>query len=152
MGNKRSMRTMGLDIGTRTIGVAISDELGITAQGLKTIRRKSMEEDLKEIAAIIHQFEIDKIVVGLPKSMDGTLGRQAETILQCVKVLKDKIHVMVETWDERLSTVGASKVLLEADLSRRKRKKVIDKLAAVLILQGYLDKSRRKEHGDLSPE
>lgn len=111
-----------------------------------------MEEDLKEIAAIIHQFEIDKIVVGLPKSMDGTLGRQAETILQCVKVLKDKIHVMVETWDERLSTVGASKVLLEADLSRRKRKKVIDKLAAVLILQGYLDKSRRKEHGDLSPE
>jgi putative Holliday junction resolvase len=152
MGNKRSVRTMGLDIGTRTIGVAISDELGIAAQGLKTIRRKSMEEDLKEIVAIIHQFEIDKIVVGLPKRMDGTLGREAETILQCVKVLRDKIKVRVETWDERLSTVGASKVLLEADLSRRKRKKVIDKLAAVLILQGYLDKSRRTEHGDFSPE
>ena len=152
MGNKKLVRTMGLDIGTHTIGVAISDELGIVAQGLKTIRRKSMEEDLREIATITHQFEIHKIVVGLPKNMDGTLGRQAETILQCVKVLKDKIHVMVETWDERLSTVGASKVLLEADLSRRKRKKVIDKLAAVLILQGYLDKSRRTEHGDVSPD
>jgi putative pre-16S rRNA nuclease len=143
---------MGLDIGTRTIGVAMSDELGIAAQGFKTIKRKSLEEDLREIATILHQFEIDKIVVGLPKNMDGTLGRQAETILQCVKLLRDKMHVPVETWDERLSTVGASKVLLEADLSRRKRKKVIDKLAAVLILQGYLDKSRRTEHGDLSPE
>jgi len=152
MGNKKLVRTMGLDIGTHTIGVAISDELGIAAQGLKTIRRQSMEEDLKEIAAIINQFEIDKIVVGLPKNMDGTLGRQAEIILQCIRVLRDKIHVPVETWDERLSTVGASKVLLEADLSRRKRKKVIDKLAAVLILQGYLDKSRRTDHGDFSPE
>ena len=143
---------MGLDIGSHTIGVAISDELGIAAQGLKTIRRQSMEVDLKEIAAIINQFEIDKIVVGLPKNMDGTLGRQAEIILQCIKVLRDKIHVPVETWDERLSTVGASKVLLEADLSRRKRKKVIDKLAAVLILQGYLDQSRRPNHGTLSQE
>ena len=143
---------MGFDIGTHTIGVAISDELGITAQGLKTIRRKSMEEDLKEIATIIHQLKIDRIVVGLPKNMDGTLGRQAEIILQCIKVLRNRIHVPVETWDERLSTVGASKVLLEADLSRKKRKKVIDKLAAVLILQGYLDKSRRTEHGDLSPK
>ena len=149
MGNKKLMRTMGLDIGTHTIGVAISDELGITAQGLKTIRRKSMEEDLKEIATIIRQFEIDKIVVGLPKNMDGTLGTQAEIVLQWIKVLKDKIHVPVVTWDERLSTVGASKVLLEADLSRKKRKKVIDKVAAVLILQGYLEQSGRTNNGDL---
>ncbi|PIV20584.1 MAG: Holliday junction resolvase RuvX [Deltaproteobacteria bacterium CG_4_8_14_3_um_filter_45_9] len=146
------MRTMGLDVGTHTIGIAISDELGITAQGLKTLRRKSMEDDLKEIAAIIHQFEIDKIVVGLPKNMNGTLGKQAEFVLQWVEDLIDKIHVPVETWDERLSTVGASKVLLEADLSRRKRKKVIDKLAAVLILQGYLDQSRRTNHGTLFQE
>jgi putative Holliday junction resolvase len=152
MGNKKLVRTMGLDIGTHTIGVAISDELGIAAHGLKTIRRKSMEEDLKEIATIIHQFEIDKIVVGLPKNMDGTMGRQAEIILQCIKVLRDKIHVPVETWDERLSTVGASKVLLEADVSRRKRKEVIDKLAAVLILQGYLDKSRRTDDGNFFPQ
>jgi putative pre-16S rRNA nuclease len=150
MGNKLLMRTMGLDMGTRTIGVAISDELGITAQGLKTLRRKSMEEDLKEIAAIVGQFEIGKIVVGLPKNMDGTLGKQAEMVLKWMKVLSDKIQVPVVTWDERLSTVGASKVLLEADLSRAKRKKVIDKLAAVLILQGYLDQSRRTNNGALS--
>lgn len=146
------MRTMGLDIGTHTIGVAISDELGITAQGLKTLRRKSMEEDLKEIATIIRQFEIDKIVVGLPKKMDGTLGPQAEIVFQWIEVLKDKIHVPVVTWDERLSTVGASKILLEADLSRKKRKKVIDKVAAVLILQGYLEQSGRTDHGDLFPD
>ena len=146
------MRTMGLDIGTHTIGVAISDELGITAQGLKTLRRKSMEDDFKEIATIMGQFEIEKIVVGLPKNMDGTLGKQAEIVLKWIKILTDKISVPVETWDERLSTVGATKVLLEADLSRRKRKKVIDKLAAVLILQGYLDQSRRTDHGIFSQE
>jgi len=146
------MRIMGLDVGTRTIGVAISDELGITAQGLKTLKRKSMEEDLKEIATIIRQFEVEKIVVGLPKKMDGTLGTQAEIVLKWVKALKDKIPIPVESWDERLSTVGATRVLLEADLSRRKRKKVIDKLAAVLILQGYLDQSRRRDHGTLFQE
>ena len=143
---------MGLDIGSHTIGVAISDELGITAQGLKTLRRKSMEEDFKEIATIIGQFEIEKIVVGLPKNMNGTLGKQAETVLKWIKILTDKIPVPAVTWDERLSTVGATKVLLEADLSRRKRKKVIDKLAAVLILQGYLDQSRRTNHGTLFQE
>jgi putative Holliday junction resolvase len=152
MGNKRLMRTMGLDVGTHTIGVAISDELGITAQGLKTLRRKSMEEDFKEIATIIGQFEIENIVVGLPKNMNGTLGKQAEIVLKWIKILIDKIPVPVVTWDERLSTVGATKILLEADLSRRKRKKVIDKVAAVLILQGYLDQSRRTDHGIFSQE
>jgi putative Holliday junction resolvase len=146
------MRMMGLDIGSHTIGVAISDELEITAQGLKTLRRKSLEEDFKEIDTIMRQFEIEKIVVGLPKNMDGTLGKQAEFILKWVKVLVAKIPVPVVTWDERLSTAAASKVLLEADLSRRKRKKVIDKLAAVLILQGYLDRSRRTNHATPSQE
>jgi len=146
------MRTMGFDVGSNTIGIAISDELGITAQGLKTLKRRSMEDDLKEIVTIIDQFEIEKIVVGLPKNMDGTLGKQAEFVLKWIKVLMGKIQVPVVTWDERLSTVGASKVLLEADLSRRKRKKVIDKLAAVLILQGYLDQSRRTNHDALSQE
>ena len=146
------MRIMGLDIGTHTIGMAISDELGITAQGLKTLKRKSMEEDFKEITAIIYQFEIEKIIVGLPKNMDGTLGRQAEKVLKWIEALRDKIQIPVATWDERLSTVGASKVLLEADLSRRKRKKVIDKIAAVLILQGYLDQSRSKNHGTLGQD
>ena len=91
-------------------------------------------------------------MVGLPKNMNGTLGKQAEFVLKWIDVLKDHLQVPVVTWDERLSTVGASKVLLEADLSRRKRKKVIDKLAAVLILQGYLDESRRPNHGPISPE
>ena len=143
---------MGLDVGTHTIGMAISDELGLTAQGLKTLGRKSMEEDFTQIAAIIHQFGIEKIVVGLPKNMNGTLGKQAEFVFKWIDVLKDHLQVPVVTWDERLSTVGASKVLLEADLSRRKRKKVIDKLAAVLILQGYLDQSRRPNHEPFSQE
>jgi putative Holliday junction resolvase len=138
------MRIMGLDIGSRTIGVAISDELGMTAQGLKTIRRRSMEEDLKEILHIIGQFEINKIVIGLPKNMDGTIGKQAEMIFQWIKAAKEKISPPMLTWDERLSTVEASKILLEADLSRKKRKEVIDKLAAVLILQGYLNQSRKE--------
>ncbi len=138
------MRIMGLDIGSRTIGVAISDELGITAQGLKTIKRRSMEEDLKEISLIIAQFKIDKIVVGLPKNMDGTIGKQAELIFQWIKAAKEKIYLPMVTWDERLSTVEASKILLEADLSRKKRKGVIDKLAAVLILQGYLNQSGKQ--------
>ncbi len=143
---------MGLDVGTHTIGIAVSDELGLTAQGLKTLRRKSMEEDFQEISAIISQFEVNKIVVGLPKNMNGTLGVQAETVLKWTEYLQERIQVPVVTWDERLSTVGASRVLLEADLSRRKRKKVIDKLAAVLILQGYLDQSRRTDHEILSRE
>jgi putative Holliday junction resolvase len=146
------MRIMGLDIGTHTIGVAISDELGITAQGLKTVKRRSMEEDFKEIRTIIEHFEISKIVVGLPKNMDGTLGKQAGVVFQWIKDLKDQIQLPVVTWDERLSTVGASKVLLEADLSRRKRKKVIDKVAAVLILQGYLSKSRKRNNGASLPK
>jgi putative Holliday junction resolvase len=146
------MRIMGLDIGTHTIGVAISDELGITAQGLKTVKRRSMEEDFKEIRTIIEHFEISKIVVGLPKNMDGTLGKQAGVVFQWIKDLKDQIQLPVVTWDERLSTVGASKVLLEADLSRRKRKKVIDKVAAVLILQGYLSQSRKRNNGASLPK
>jgi len=142
---------MGLDIGSCTIGIAISDELRITAQGLKTIRRKLMEEDLKEIAMVIDQYKIEKIVVGLPKNMDGTFGKQAEMVFQWIKASKEKIRLPMVTWDERLSTVGASKILLEADLSRKKRKKVIDKLAAVLILQGYLDKIGNRNHGPLLP-
>jgi putative Holliday junction resolvase len=144
MRDKKPMRIMGLDIGSRTIGVAISDELGMTAQGLKTINRRSMEEDLKEISLIIAQFKIDKIVVGLPKNMDGTIGKQAEVIFQWIKAAKEKIYLPMVTWDERLSTVEASKILLEADLSRKKRKGVIDKLAAVLILQGYLNQSGKQ--------
>lgn len=136
---RKTMRVMGLDIGSHTIGVAISDELKVTAQGLKTIRRKSMEEDLSEISNLISEFKIDKIVIGLPKNMDGTLGKQAKMVLQWIKKLRERINLPVVTWDERLTTMEASKVLLQADLSRKKRKRVIDKLSAILILQGYLN-------------
>jgi len=131
-------------MGSNTIGIAVSDELGITAQGLKTIIRKSMGEDLKEISTIIERFQIGKIVVGLPRNMDGTMGTQAEKVLRWVETVKRKLCIPIETWDERLSTVEASRVLIEADLSRRKRKKVIDKLAAVIILQGYLNQDRKQ--------
>jgi putative Holliday junction resolvase len=141
---------MGLDIGSRTIGVAISDELGFTAQGLKTIQRKIHGEELDELAAIIAQFGISQVVVGLPKNMNGTLGKQAEIVLRWIETFQKKIPINVVTWDERLSTVGASKVLLEANVSRKKRKKVIDKLAAVLILQGYLDLSGKSTDGTFS--
>jgi len=144
---------MGLDVGSQTIGVAISDELGIVAQPLKTIRRKSLREDLDELTRIIRQFDVKKIVVGLPKNMDGSLGRQAEIIFQWIKSFQQKASppIPIVTWDERLSTVGATKVLIEADLSRRKRKKVIDKVAAVLILQGYLDQIKNRDESSLSP-
>ncbi len=149
MSNKGPARIMGLDVGSRTIGVAVSDELGITAQGLKTIRRKSSEEDLKELSQIINQFEIKKLVVGLPKNMDGSLGKQAELVFKWIKSVQQKLSLPIVTWDERLSTVGASKILLEADVSRKKRKGVIDKVAAVLILQGYMDQIRNRRDESL---
>ncbi len=149
MGDIKTMRILGLDLGSHTIGVAVSDELGITAQGLKTIRRRTKEEDLKEIAEIVDKYKVEKIVVGLPKNMDGSLGRQAEMVFHWIKDFKQRISLPFVTWDERLSTVGASKVLLEADLSRKKRKTVIDKLAAVLILQGYLNQIGNRQNGFL---
>jgi len=103
-----------------------------------------MDEDVQEIKTMIKEYEIGKIVVGLPKNMDGTLGKQAETVFKWIKTVQDKIRLPMITWDERLSTVGATRLLLEADVSREKRKQVIDKLAAVLILEGYLDKTRKR--------
>jgi putative Holliday junction resolvase len=152
MGDKKPMRIMGLDMGSHTIGLAISDESGLIAQGLETIRRRSMEEDLKAIRRVIDQFKIEKIVVGLPINMNGTLGKQAEMVLEWIEALKKRISLPVVTWDERLTTVGATRILLEADLSRKKRKKVIDQMAAALILQGFLDQDRNLKNESLSPE
>jgi putative Holliday junction resolvase len=149
MGDKKDVRIMGLDIGSHTIGVAITDEMRITAQALKTIRRKSKEQDFEEIIRIIDQFKIGKIVVGLPKNMNGTLGKQAEMVFQWIKAIRERVDLPIVTWDERFSTVEASRVLLEADLSRKKRKKTIDKLAAVIILQGYIERDRNQNDGSL---
>jgi len=134
------LRIMGLDLGEKTIGVALSDPFGWTAQGLEIIRRKGQpKQELIRLREIIEQYEVEKVVVGLPKNMNGTTGPQAEKALEYALYLKRKLGLLVETWDERLSTVAAEKILLSADVSRAKRKKVIDKMAAAVILQGYLD-------------
>ena len=135
------MRLMGLDVGTKTIGVALSDPLGWTAQGLEVIRRKGLERDLQRLAEIIQEYEVHKAVIGLPKNMNGTIGPQAESVLDFVKEFQAKLGIPVEMWDERLTTVAAQRTLIEADVSRQKRKQVIDKMAAVMILQGFLDRA-----------
>ena len=133
------MRILGLDVGSKTIGMAVSDELELVANTLATLQRKGMAQDLRNLAAVIAEQEVGAIVVGLPKNMNGSLGPSAQMVLELVEELKRTVAQPVVTWDERLSTVAAEKVLLEADMSRKKRKKVIDQVAAVLILQGYLD-------------
>lgn len=138
------MRIMGLDFGERTIGVAVSDELKWTAQGVKTIRRSKQE--LVELAEIIRQYEISEIVLGYPKNMNGTSGPRVELTEEFAARLREEFALPVLFWDERLSTVAAQRSLLEADVSRSKRKQVIDKLAAVFILQGYLDRLQSKKN------
>jgi putative Holliday junction resolvase len=133
------MRIMGLDVGSKTIGVAVSDDMGWTAQGVTTITRKNLDSDLEELRKLMDQYNPLEIVVGLPKNMDGTIGKQAEEVLTLVETMKESLNIPVITWDERLSTVAANRFLLEADISRKKRNKVINKMAAVFILQGYLD-------------
>ncbi|MCT4509758.1 MAG: Holliday junction resolvase RuvX [Tepidibacter sp.] len=135
-------RIMGLDVGNKTIGVAVSDLMGLTAQGITTVRRKGIKKDLEEIDKIIKEKEVAEIVVGLPKNMNGTLGPQSEKVVKFTEKLKTITDLEIKFWDERLTTVAAEKSLIQADVSRQKRKKVIDMLAAVLILQGYLDMKR----------
>ncbi|WP_300280038.1 Holliday junction resolvase RuvX [Peptacetobacter sp.] len=132
-------RIMGLDIGDRTIGVAVSDLMGMTAQGVKTIKRTSKKNDIDEIKNIIKEKNVNLIVSGLPKNMNGTVGPQGEKVKKFCELIKEEIDIDIEFWDERLTTVAAEKTLITADVSRKKRKNVIDMMAAVLILQGYLD-------------
>ena len=133
------VRILGLDVGDRTIGVAISDPLGFTAQGITTIRRKGLEYDMNELMKICNEYSVEKIVSGLPKNMNGTVGEQGEKVKQFCEELKKHTDKTIIFWDERLTTVAAHRVMLEADLSRSKRKKLVDKIAATYILQGYLD-------------
>lgn len=135
------MKIVGLDVGSKTIGVAVSDAFGWTAQGLTTIYWN--ESDIysadEELKAIIKTHEIGKAVVGLPKNMNGTIGERGEASERYAKHLEEVHGIPTDLWDERLTTIAAERVLLEADMSRKKRKKVIDKMAAVMILQGYLN-------------
>lgn len=136
------MRILGLDVGTKTVGVAISDEMGWTAQGLETI--KINEErghfGFDRISELVKQYNVDKIVVGLPKNMNGTIGPRGEACQQFAENLRELLQLDVVMWDERLSTMAAERLLISADVSRKKRKQVIDKIGAVVILQGFLDR------------
>jgi len=140
------MRILGLDVGSKRIGIAISDELGWTAQGITTLHRGNGEGDLREIRDIARQYGVEKIVVGLPRNMDGSLGPQAQMAIGFVQELSEVLDVPIITWDERLSTIEATKMLIRADLSRKKRKRKVDMTAAIIILQSYLDSLARKEN------
>lgn len=133
------MRILGLDIGEKVIGAAISDPLKTIAQGIESIRRISIKEDIENIKRLINDYEVEKLVIGLPKMMNGKIGIQAQKVINFVQQLENEIDVPIIMIDERLTTVIADKVLIEGNMRRKKRKQAIDKVAATLILQGYLD-------------
>ncbi|WP_077621411.1 Holliday junction resolvase RuvX [Sediminibacillus massiliensis] len=135
------MKKIGLDVGEKTIGVAVSDALGWTAQGLTTIKwdESDFSTASDAIKTIIEEHDIKEAVVGLPKNMNGTIGPRGEASQEFAQFLEEEFSLTTTLWDERLTTMAAERVLLEADMSRKKRKKVIDKMAAVMILQSYLD-------------
>ncbi len=142
------MRLMGLDYGTKTVGVAISDPLGLTAQGIETIERKEenkLRKTLARIEALIEMYEVEKIVLGFPKHMNNDIGERAQKSLEFRDMLVRRTGLEVIMWDERLTTVEAERTLIESKVRREDRKKYIDKIAAVFILQGYLDSMYIKE-------
>ena len=136
------MRVLGLDVGERRIGVALSDPEGIIAIALTVIERKSEETDLKQLIDLTHEHGVERIVIGLPRSLDGSLGKQAKVVEAFVKSLAGCTELPVVTWDERLSTVAAERFLSDAGVKREKRKARRDALAAAIMLQGYLDRGR----------
>ncbi len=138
------MRWLGLDYGDRRIGVALSDELGWTAQGLEVIENRTEEAVLARIAQLVSENQVGEIVVGLPKNMNGTIGPKGELCQTFAERLREQLGLPIHLWDERLTTVSAQRTLLEADVSRKKRKQVIDKMAAAIILQNYLDSITKK--------
>ena len=134
------MRIMGLDLGDKTIGVALSDPMGWTAQAIEVIRRgENTDHEIVRLKELVSQYNVEKFLLGLPKNMNGTIGERGRISIEYADFLQQELRLPVELWDERLSTVSAERVLLEADMSRAKRKKVIDKMAAAVILQGYLN-------------
>ena len=135
-------RIVGFDIGQKRIGIALSDLLGLTAQGVKTYHRKNLEADYQYLVQFIKENDVGSMVVGLPKNMNNSLGFKAEEIQNFITGLTQKVDIPVFWVDERLTTVSAERMLVDADISRKKRKNVVDKIAAVLILQLHLDKTR----------
>ncbi len=142
------MRIMGLDFGSKTVGVAVSDSLLITAQGVEIVRRKyegKLRQTLARIEELIQEYEVDKIVLGLPKNMNDTEGERCEKTREFKAILERRCGLPVILWDERLTTVEADQVLIECGVRRQERKKYVDKLAAVFILQGYLEYGSKEE-------
>lgn len=139
-------RILGIDFGERRIGLAISDELGITAQGLEVLERQGLSQDMIALKEIAEKHKVDKIIVGLPLDKNGNI-KPSSPVIDFVTRLKENFELPIETWDERLSTIEVEKVLLAADVSRKKRKRTVDKLAAQIILQGYLDYVNQKKLG-----
>ena len=135
-------RIMGLDVGDKTIGVAVSDLMGLTAQGVKTVKRVGKKKDIEALKEIIKERQVNKIVSGIPKNMNGTLGPQGEKVIKFCELLEEETGIKIEYWDERLSTVAAERTLIQGNVRRENRKGVIDMVAAVIILQGYLDRQR----------
>ena len=133
------MRIMGLDLGEKRIGIAFSDPMGWTAQGHSILQRKGLKKDLSYLQELCQEFQVEKIVLGLPLNMNGTMGPKALETQEFARALQEVLKIPVDFWDERLSSKSAERVLLEADLSRKRRKELIDKIAAVHILQAYLD-------------
>ncbi|MFW5998876.1 MAG: Holliday junction resolvase RuvX [Halanaerobiaceae bacterium] len=133
------MRKMGLDIGDKRIGIAISDAMNITAQSKEVLKRTDHKKDLELIKDYIDKYEVEEIIVGLPKNMDGSIGPQAEKVKNYFNFLNNNLDIPIKFWDERLSTREAERFLIKADLSREKRKNVIDRVAAAIILQSYLN-------------
>jgi len=139
------MRVMGLDVGDKTIGIAISDLLGLTAQGVETIRRTNLKADYKRIAELISEKGITEIVVGLPKNMNATIGTQGEKVLAFTEGLKSRFSkLQITLWDERLTTVAAERALISSEVKGKNKKNIIDMVAATYILQGYLDQKKYK--------
>ncbi|MGB5823394.1 MAG: Holliday junction resolvase RuvX [Proteocatella sp.] len=135
---------MALDVGNKRIGVALSDELQILAQPLYTIHRKGLDKDLEEIANIIDENKVCEIVVGLPKNMDGTIGFQGEKTQKFTDYLKEKVHIPVVMWDERLTTLSARKIMIENNVKQKNKKNLVDTVAAVVILETYLNSKGMK--------
>lgn len=139
------MRKMGLDVGTRTVGVAISDALGWTAQGIETIKIHEENEEfgIERLGELIREYTVTEVVIGYPKNMNNSIGPRAEASERYAQLVNKTFDLPVVLWDERLTTMAADRMLIDADVSRKKRKQVIDKMAAVMILQGYLDSKNR---------
>ena len=146
------MRIMGLDFGSKTVGVAVSDALLITAQGIEIVRREQenkLRRSLARIEELIKEYEVEKIVLGLPKNMDGSCGERVEKTMEFKAMLERRTGLEVILWDERLTTVAADRLMMEANVRREDRKKYVDSIAATFILQGYLDKlSIEKRNGE----